>query len=611
MRPHIHALSPYVFSSLAILCTFAQGCWDNASTCQDNTDCFVAEQCVQQVCTVVSSPDARPDQTTDSSQDQPKDQPATSCPAVACGQGFVCNPINELCECAQGTHLCGGVCVEDASPFTCGQRCDACEGAADDRAACVDGACVETCGEGTLKCADTCAQCPQVDGGAFVCEGQSCVLAGCEAGQLQCGDSCETCPQMGQPNGQVECSGGDACAVKCEDDAKLCGETCAVCPEGNGVQSTQCTPQGTCEISMCDRGFVKCQQGCCVPGIAPTGPLTGITDTHSDIEMIDEVPLIVHSPASGLGVASATTWDGVQWTTQVIGQGRIDGAGSVVLDDAQTPHVIYLNHATRRLLHATQVNGVWTSNVIGVLSAQNLDSVNWKAVHRQNTIHVVLAEENEVSYITGSAAAWTLETVTMEPGVHRAASLAFGGLQGAVYIAVKLAMLPMQLFARKNNGTWTQNSLSDDQANTQPEHSALLVGSVVNSTPSVVIDDALDFSLGIYQSSSLIPGVMSWDYFSIPLNISANGTIAQSGLGHAFTNTSAFGTDLHAVFNDEIADEAKLLVLNTRTGSRTIQTISPTVDRTRPDMAQDKRGALHYSLITDVAGTPTLTYVSP
>ena len=611
MRPPTHAPSSFVFSCLLTLCTLGQGCWDSATSCQNDTDCFVGEQCIQQVCSSSKGPDARPDIASDQPTDQPTDQPSGLCDLIDCAAGFVCDPADGACVCAPGTHECGGQCVDDSSPLTCGQRCSPCEGADEDRAGCVDGMCVETCGAGTLICDGACAQCPDADNGALGCQGGECVLTACDADFLLCEKSCQKCPQMNQPNAKVECSDGDACEVTCDDDAKLCGDTCATCPTGDAVLATECTPQGTCVASDCARGSQPCPQGCCVPGVAPSGPIPGITDTLSDLELYDgDDPLIVHSTPLGTGMVSATTWSGTQWVTQSIAQGRIDGPGSVVLDNAQRPHVVYLNHATRRLHHATFVNNTWVSSILEVLPNQDLNKVNWKVAYHRNAVHVVLAQNSKVSYITGNSNAWTNETVSTNAGTHRAASIAFASLQGGAHIAVKPNALPMQLFERQNNGAWSSSPIADDTSAVLPEHSVLFTNSLTGLNLTLLVDDNTSRSLGLFQSRAVVIGSPTWMYYPFGSAIS-NGDLAQSGLGHAFLEASAFGSELSVVFTDEISGEVKYAAVNSMAGMTSMRVISPTVANTRADMARGRRTSLAFSLVTLVGGTPTLTYIAP
>lgn len=156
---------------------------------------------------------------------------------LQCGEGRICDRTRGLCDCSPAYHDCGGTCVRNDSPASCGSRCEPCPGAAGGVATCADGACGVTCTPPYFACG-----------------------AGCDA-----------------PVPCVECTSNSECdapaAARCEDGfcaACLTYDDCAhlddgVCSGGNCVQCTTARREA-CGNYSCNPATLRCTE-------TPTGSL--------------------------------------------------------------------------------------------------------------------------------------------------------------------------------------------------------------------------------------------------------------------------------------------------------------------------------------------------
>ena len=181
--------------------------------------------------------------------------------------------------CAPGKHTCGGTCVDNKSPMSCGSACEPCPGVTGGTPTCDGVKCGVTCPDAMKPCLDKC-----VDKNA-VCDGN------CPAGKnpcgglcvaatsiVACGTTCAPCPTS--PNGISSCD-GDKCDLKCNpgyhrcgdacvDDTQIanCGSSCMACPVPVGGAAT-CSG-GSCG-SLCPSNTKLCLGEC----IAPDKPCNG------------------------------------------------------------------------------------------------------------------------------------------------------------------------------------------------------------------------------------------------------------------------------------------------------------------------------------------------
>jgi cysteine-rich repeat protein len=114
--------------------------------------------------------------------------------------------------CSAGFHDCGGVCVSNAAPATCGTRCTPCPAPANGTAICDGTACGVTCNTGYVPAA-----------------GQ-CVPARCNNRVLDPGEGCD----------DGNNADGDGCSASCQLEAntvnRACGGAPTVIPIRRGVQ---------------------------------------------------------------------------------------------------------------------------------------------------------------------------------------------------------------------------------------------------------------------------------------------------------------------------------------------------------------------------------------
>jgi hypothetical protein len=213
-------------------------------------------------------------------------------------------------ECGAGRHKCNGVCVDSASPLTCGTACEPCPTPIGGSASCDGIRCNVVCPSGQKPCLDKCVASDAICGGCppgqNPCNGL-CVDA---KNVASCGSACAPCPTS--PNGVTSCDGdkcnltcgagfhrcGDACVS--DADVRTCGSSCSPCaaPTGGeatceaGACGTRC-PTGTrlclgrcigmnepCEGTMCPAGRHACNNNCvpdddvnaCGPGCQACSP---------------------------------------------------------------------------------------------------------------------------------------------------------------------------------------------------------------------------------------------------------------------------------------------------------------------------------------------------
>lgn len=244
--------------ALVLLVSLIQGCWQEASYCTRDTDCFKNEICENNQCVVAGDMS-----TTDDSTDMSKDQSGCSGNFPDLCSGSCVNTQNDPTHCGACDKACFGdmICREGkcvSQPSDCTQT--SCEG-------------LTWCNTETGKCEPGCErtdQCPptqrcnvnrkicQCSDSKHLCSDGQCYL---NDDPKACGDACQVCP--GVEDGTAVCVQGK-CERNCPENTLLCGDQCSRCPQTPGIASTTC--QGSqCVVEKCVDGYDICPNGpgCC------------------------------------------------------------------------------------------------------------------------------------------------------------------------------------------------------------------------------------------------------------------------------------------------------------------------------------------------------------
>jgi hypothetical protein len=191
----------------------------------------------------------------------------TSC-GIACNPGFIACGDRCVVKLAVGiagcpsqpcadpsTHNCGGTCVANSSPLTCGTSCTPCPAPDNGQATCDGSSCGLVCNAGFFRCGDHCIASgmgcrvqPCADPSKHNCNGQ-CVP---NDSVMTCGASCSPC--LAPDNSQATCD-GSSCGFVCNDGFFRCNDGCV--PSGTSCRIGQCVPG----LHVCD--------GHCVPDESP------------------------------------------------------------------------------------------------------------------------------------------------------------------------------------------------------------------------------------------------------------------------------------------------------------------------------------------------------
>lgn len=181
------------------------------------------------------------------------------CTSDDCPDGATCDL--GVCHCPVGTHPCGGECVSDVSPQTCGQACSPCQEPTGGTATCDGTSCGALCPDGEQLCAGECIEdsrsctgtCPN---GSHDCSG----LCASNEDVTSCGSSCNPCPVPA--NATATCN-GDVCGFACESGFKPCGDGCihvdSCCEDAECDDYEECSEAHACE---CEDGYKSCESTC-------------------------------------------------------------------------------------------------------------------------------------------------------------------------------------------------------------------------------------------------------------------------------------------------------------------------------------------------------------
>ncbi|MBK8168810.1 MAG: VCBS repeat-containing protein [Sandaracinaceae bacterium] len=220
-----------------------------------------------------------------------------TCSARACG-----------IACDFGYHLCGSVCVSDASILSCGTSCTTCPGAPPFAMATCDGAscgfecqpgynlcggvCVAT--NSVSACGPACLVCsPPPSNGSAYCDGVTCSTTcnpefnscsgACVASTdpTHCGVACTACATP--LNGNATCD-GTSCGITCSTGFHACGSACASNTATATCGSTCDSPctaptngTATCNGLLCgftcNAGYTPAGGGCDIAAPRPIRPI--------------------------------------------------------------------------------------------------------------------------------------------------------------------------------------------------------------------------------------------------------------------------------------------------------------------------------------------------
>ena len=111
----------------------------------------------------------------------------TDCGDVASNRA--CDVTSHQCQCQTDYHDCGGACVANNAPTSCGTSCTAC---------------------------------PSDALGTATCDGQKCGIR-CSTGALMCGAACLMCSDA---HGTASCGASNVCSLVCQSGYNLCAGRC-------------------------------------------------------------------------------------------------------------------------------------------------------------------------------------------------------------------------------------------------------------------------------------------------------------------------------------------------------------------------------------------------
>ena len=197
-------------------CDVPPGSVGGGGGCDENTDCQTGVCCAN-VCQECCAP-------ADCAAGAPPNTSPT-CAAGTCGY-----------PCATGFHACGGACVSNADPLTCGNRCEPCPTATP---SCVGGVCTAAC--------STAADCPSPTG---VCQTATCAAGVCGVGPAAAGSGCLAVPGNSCSRGLCTSSGFCRTAPSLGADPYSDGDSCDT---GN-----PCSRNDFCSGGFCVEGELVC-----------------------------------------------------------------------------------------------------------------------------------------------------------------------------------------------------------------------------------------------------------------------------------------------------------------------------------------------------------------
>jgi len=228
------------------------------------------------------------------------------------------------CNCPTGSHLCGGECVSNTSPETCGSACTPCPAPAGTRATCNGRSCGLECPSGQTLCGSSCVNlqtdaahcgsCPRACAAREVCESGECE---CPAGQHRCDGRCVSndstatcggsCTPCAAPSGATATCDGTRCGFSCPRGSSMCDGRCVNTSSDNnhcGTCGRMCMDGSTCQGGECGcpTGWHACNGQCarntspatcgtsCTPCVAPQGGSVSCDGTRC----VSSCPMLTH-----------------------------------------------------------------------------------------------------------------------------------------------------------------------------------------------------------------------------------------------------------------------------------------------------------------------------
>jgi hypothetical protein len=420
-----------------------------------------------------------------------------------CGPNEACQLDRHECGCAPGFHRCGGACVSDQAPATCGGRCEPCPGDANGDAVCTAGTCGLACDSGTLLCGGRCAPCPAGGGASFGCDGDRCVADTCSAGFRLCGGACAACPAAAETG----CSGAACVALACPSGQVLCASGCcswtietvvSELPSGiDLVLGAGATRWVSYTTVVGGQSLVRAARS---TGGAWTAETVIAGGSPADVTAID----LDSTGAPRVASVERNAWSlrvaqrgGSGWVVSTIATSLAEAAVSIAIDGKDKAHVIY--EGAGGLRHA--FGPPWDSEGLTGFVATPV-----AAMDAAGGLHVAYARdlEGDLVYLRrGVAGGWTSKTyappepvagdLAIAVSAGGDARIAYRSDSGRVYVA---------RFA----GGWQEDLVTDDS---QPSGLALAVHPGTGEPHVVFLDDAQRVVYAVRGPSGWVTSVVA------------------------------------------------------------------------------------------------------
>ncbi len=197
------------------------------------------------------------------------------------GSAVDASRLDGAVECAATAHLCDGRCVSRNSPIACGASCTRCPEIAGGAPVCNNDTCGVECAANTPDVCPTtgaAAACVSLDNDRSNCgtcgntcpQGQLCIARVCSTppectvGGNQCTGMTYCSPSTGRcvagcDGGNNQCASDRMCDVAshscvCASGRRACGNVCAQCPSGGNITASDCM-DSACVVSSCASGY--------------------------------------------------------------------------------------------------------------------------------------------------------------------------------------------------------------------------------------------------------------------------------------------------------------------------------------------------------------------
>ncbi len=350
--------------------------------------------------------------------DQASGNCLTGCGAdIQCtGVNEVCNTATHVCECAPSFHSCGGVCVSDLDPASCGTSCTPCSSPPNATATCELGACGFACDANFEPCGDAC--CP----------------TSCPPGQVLFERTCASVH------------------VRVADAQGNVGEYASLAVDANGVAHIASYARNG-KNSIYDRwqsAGVWIRETAASSGDVgqyASLALDALGTPHVAAYKVDAKDL-VFSRRQSAGVWSVETVDA---------QGDVGQHSSLGFDPSGNPHIAYYDASNKDLRFATRrPGGAWTVETVDdqrdvgryASLAFGPGGAAYIAYYDATNKDLLLAVEQ-------SAGGWSIEVVDQQGSVGTFASLAFDPLGRAYVSYLDDDAKNLRFASRQAAGSWS------------------------------------------------------------------------------------------------------------------------------------------------------------